>query len=759
MDKEYIGALEDKCIQDCPPGCQSLCPLHVDVRKMLEAIQKADFNLARSIYERSVAFPGILSRICDASCRSGCLRGDYGGAIDVPRLEEAAVLFGMKKARKFRILRKRSERVAVVGGGLCGMTAALTLYEKGYDVELFEKSSSLGGCVRSIVLDILTPDIIAEDVSVFDSTAVSIRLNSGRNASELENLIESYDAVLVAWGSGQATRELVADIDTFICRHSGLFAAGSLLRKNYSPSTSMSDGRRAAVSIDRYLQGVSLSAGRDGELPFESCLYTNTETIVPSSVTVPAEGGSFRRDEALTEACRCVLCECMECVSACKLLEHHGSYPKRYVRELSNSVNQFYGVRKTKHMLNGCTDCGLCAELCPNDLSMGELCTMGKRELVERGIMPPAVHDFPIQDMIYSNSEQCSIRIFPEGADSVYFPGCQMQALMPDLLEKSYESILQMSSGRTGLYLGCCGAPADWAGRIPLRDEIIESFRTWWSGCGKPRIIYACTSCRKILANAVDKESLISLWEIFDEKSSENILPATVGEQPRLAIADPCTSRYLPEVRSAARSLFKRQGCEIEELFYSGELTRCCGFGGLVSLTEPEVGRLMVEARINESNEDYGLYCVMCQDNFASEGKSTRHILEVLYGASAHRKPPGSRISYSERQENRRRARESVRRRWASNHALPADDAWENTRLLISEEVAARVEERMILYRDIQRAVFEAELSGRRILNPETEHLIASNKPGVVTYWVEYSLEGEAVRIHNAYSHRLEVME
>ena len=334
-----------------------------------------------------------------------------------------------------------------------------------------------------------------------------------------------------------------------------------------------------------------------------------------------------------------------------------------------------------------------------------------------------------------------------------------MQALMSDLLIKSYETILEITGGRAGLYLGCCGAPADWAGRLPLRDEVLFSFLSWWEACGKPVIIYACSSCRKVLSHVVGDESLLSIWEFFDKNLPEDSLPPS-GEIPvTLAIADPCTARHLPKLRESARNLFRRQGCELVELPYSGEKTRCCGFGGLVSLTEPEVGRLMVEQRISESSEDYGLYCVMCQDNFSAEGKKGFHLLEVLYGPSLFRAEAGVRFPYSRRQENRRKAREEIRLGWAGEIPTAEIEAWEAVKLLIAADVLDIMEGRMILLRDLQRLVFEAERTGHRILNPKSGRYTASMKPGLVTYWAEYSAEGRAFRIHNSYSHRLEVKE
>ena len=224
MDREYIKELEEKCIQDCPPGCQSLCPLHLDVRNMIRAVQEGDFAAALSVYMKSVPFPGILSGICDAPCRSGCMRSGLGGAVEIRGLEAAAVRYGGRRERKVRILRKRSETVAVVGGGLSGLSAALFLNEKGYRVRLFEKSGSLGGRVLGYIGRGVTEEGLRSDLKVLEKDGIEISLGSPIAGGEFQKLRESFPAVLVTAGSdagGSICSGLRPDPELFTNRTSG----------------------------------------------------------------------------------------------------------------------------------------------------------------------------------------------------------------------------------------------------------------------------------------------------------------------------------------------------------------------------------------------------------------------------------------------------------------------------------------------------------------------------------------------------------
>jgi hypothetical protein len=79
-------------------------------------------------------------------------------------------------------------------------------------------------------------------------------------------------------------------------------------------------------------------------------------------------------------------------------------------------------------------------------------------------------------------------------------------------------------------------------------------------------------------------------------------------------------------------------------------------------------------------------------------------------------------------------------------------------RLIISAEVAERLEERRILEEDLRAAIARAETTGDHLVHPETGHRLASHRPLQATFWVEYSPGPEGFVVHNAYSHRMTVV-
>jgi glutamate synthase (NADPH) small chain len=319
-----------------------------------------------------------------------------GGALNIAALERACADFGAPKAPP-RIPR-RGKRIAVVGGGLSGITVAFDLTRKGYSVTLFEATDRLGGSLWETDEATLPRDLLTAELAAA-LQGVDVRLNDPVDAGRLAALRADFDAVYLGVGklqkpdfSHDANRETLAKNPVFLLELAqstdpttfatpqadadvgGIFAGGralfhrrdaenaeslvtpnsQLLTRNSQLATpfilSVSTGRRAALSIDRFLQNASLTASRENEGAYTTRLYVNLENVAPAPLipmATPEQG--YTRAEAVQEAARCLQCECMECVKVCAYLEHYGGYPKQYIRQIYNNLSIVMGERALQH--------------------------------------------------------------------------------------------------------------------------------------------------------------------------------------------------------------------------------------------------------------------------------------------------------------------------------------------------------------------------------------------------------------------------
>jgi NADPH-dependent glutamate synthase beta subunit-like oxidoreductase len=784
MDQKELREQENRCIQEQAPACSTACPVHVDVRGMAAEIARGDYAAAQALYRRAVPFPGILSRICDQPCQAACLRKDLGGAIETAALERACLDFGSQKIEAIKPLPRKAKTTAVIGGGISGLTVAFDLARKGWGVVVFEASGRIGGGLWKTPADLLPRDVLVRDLDILAALGVEIRLNTpvgskGGNGHStfLDQLCAEFDAVYLSIGPNAVDMpdvrlgedgKVAVDPLTFATSRAKVFAGGDVLRVSvnhteeelhHSAVLSISDGRRAAVSIDRFLQKVSLTAARVNEGPYASRLYTNTNEILPEAPLVAADLTTrYNPEVAETEALRCIQCECLECVKACTYLKHYQGYPKKYIREVYNNLSIVMGARFSNTFINSCALCGQCGEICPTQVDMGTICKNARGMMVEQKRMPPSAHDFALQDMAFSASEKFALARCAPGSDSsayAFFPGCQLSGSSPEYVEKAYAFLRQaFPASGVGLMLGCCGAPADWAGRRDLLAAGNAKFRADYEQLGRPKLIVACSSCYQVFQNEHPDVEILSFWDVFDQHGPQQF--GRTGPSTPIAVHDPCSTRKEGHIHSSVRNILGKLGCTIEELPYNREKTECCSYGGLMWLANRPVAEQAVQQRIAESPQDYVTYCAMCRDFFARRGKRTLHLLDLIFGEPGADLSAAAPVGFSQRHENRARLKAKLLKEiWSES--MPEPQAFEAIRLNLPADVQTMVEDRLILIEDMQKVIEYAERTGKRMYNPVTGHYLASFKPAAVTYWVEYTHLDGAFLVHKAYSHRMEI--
>jgi glutamate synthase (NADPH) small chain len=282
MERDRASELATRCIRDEAPLCSAACPVHADVRAMATAIGNSDFGGAFALLAKAVIFPRIVARVCERPCEGACTRGELGGSISIGALERACCEFAQKGGTVARLAHSKKQRIAVVGGGLSGLAAASTLALQGYRTVLFEAEWGLGGRLSLLPESALPREAVASDLALPEALGVEIRLGARVGAfqgcaASLFSLRDEFDAVYLAPGCGpdeligrkfglDAQGRMAVDPVTYATDLRKVFAGGSrrLGLGGLSFIASISDGRRAAVSIDQFLSKVPRSGDRGG---------------------------------------------------------------------------------------------------------------------------------------------------------------------------------------------------------------------------------------------------------------------------------------------------------------------------------------------------------------------------------------------------------------------------------------------------------------------------------------------------------------
>ena len=207
-----------------------------------------------------------------------------------------------------------------------------------------------------------------------------------------------------------------------------------LFTKTDSVIYSVSAGKRAALSVERYIKKASLMASREREGSFETPLKYNMDDVAPVA-RVEKRNRIYSEEEAVSEAKRCLKCRCTECKKACSHMQKFNITPKSYGRQIQINESVIMGTRYANKMINSCTMCGLCEEQCPLDIGMKDLIHETRESMVMKSKMPHSAHDFALKDMEFSNSNRFFMVKYPplQGAEYMFLPRMSAFSVLPGI--------------------------------------------------------------------------------------------------------------------------------------------------------------------------------------------------------------------------------------------------------------------------------------------------------------------------------------
>jgi len=749
------------CTRDEPVFCTNQCPLGVDVKGMAAKLNAGDFTGAYKNYSSQVLFPGIVSKICDEPCKSACLRKNIDESISVRMLEKACCDFTATKDIPSFYMPPKNKRIAVVGGGLGGLSCAVRLVRKGYDVHLYEEKDRLGGSLWEPGSHI-SPEVLEEEFGrITRNDDIELHLNT--KVGSLDAL--AFDALYIATGRRGETFGLVGGFDpiSLATAQNGVFMSGKTAgREESSVLIPIREGIRVAQSIESFLKAGRMGGEAGNHEVVPSRLSVDTAGVERKAVVKPAGPAGYTAGEAVEEAKRCLRCECKACAAACELIAYYKKKPKKIIEDVNATLNKVEAITKrvASRQINSCNLCGLCKEVCPTSLDFEEIFLASRRELHKGGNLPLAFHDFWMRDMDFSNSEDVFLALNPLGKDTsryLFFPGCQLGGSDPGYVTATYNYLLQRLEGGVSIMVGCCGAPAEWAGREEEHSAVIAQIKKNWEALGSPGVILACPTCKKMFAQYLPGITVASLWTIVAEKGMPENKKS--GEGQTVTVFDSCASRHEPDVRRSVRAILKNSGYQLEELAYSGERAQCCGYGGQIHAVNLPLLDEIVRNRVKGTPYDYISYCTNCRDTFANAQKPAVHMLDLMFydniKARAARKPP----TLTQRRENRIQLKKQLLKQIGGMEMQPSVSDYSRIKVFISPEVVEKMDRNLIVAEDARRTIHYCESTGNKIQDTSTGNLIGHLQNEVITYWVVYRPEGDGFRLESIYSHRLNIEE
>lgn len=427
MRKAALELLFSDHLGDCVAICERVCPAGLHIPVVIRLVALGRMRDAIDLARTSAVFPGILGRICRAPCQNACRRRQHDGAIEIKSIERAVADHDRTGGQPFvpHCAPSTGRRVAIVGAGATGLSAAFHLLRAGHACVVFDDQAEPGGALRrETTPEDLPRDVLDAEIAVIRAMGLALRAGTmlGRDV-RLDELAGSFDAVILAVGElrrtnggelGVVSTEQGVRIDaaSMMTNVRGVFAGGTCVRSRHDPARSVGDGRLLADCVAAYL------AGRKPMLPRKAFTSTiprlspeeNLEITKGADATL---AGHDLTTEAGHAAGRCWHCEC-RAATDCRL-RVFGAANGVDVREFAGGKRRAFAfIRQPGGVIfepGKCISCGICVELAAKAREPLGLTFIGRGFDVKIGV--PLSGE--LSDALRQAAEDC-VRFCPTGA-------------------------------------------------------------------------------------------------------------------------------------------------------------------------------------------------------------------------------------------------------------------------------------------------------------------------------------------------------
>lgn len=198
-----------RCLLCHDAPCSKACPAHTDPAKFIRSVRFRNFKGAAETIRENNALGSICARVCPTEkyCELACSRSGIDFPIDIGGIQRFVTDFEQKV--DMHILKKgksNGKKIAIVGSGPAGLQSAVTLLEKGYSVDIFEKNTKPGGYLTYGIPEYRLPsDIVDYEVKRITDMGANIHLDTSIGEDiTMADLKSNYQAVILAIGASEA---------------------------------------------------------------------------------------------------------------------------------------------------------------------------------------------------------------------------------------------------------------------------------------------------------------------------------------------------------------------------------------------------------------------------------------------------------------------------------------------------------------------------------------------------------------------------
>jgi NADPH-dependent glutamate synthase beta subunit-like oxidoreductase len=258
-DKEGVSAVR----RDSPLPCAANCPAGIDIPGYVRLVAAGRYREALDVVRSRVPLPGILGYVCFRPCEDACRRGEIDQPVAVCDLKRylADTVSDMDSPPVQR-RPDTGRKIAIIGAGPTGITAAYYLGILGHHVSLFDGESEPGGMLRYGIPDYrLPPEVLERDINILRVLGVNFRMNHRFDSAQKIDELKSgaFDAILIATGASLSKVLPMEDSDL-----EGLYTGLEFLKSAKQSRKPQLDGQAVVIGGGNVAIDAAMTAGRLG---------------------------------------------------------------------------------------------------------------------------------------------------------------------------------------------------------------------------------------------------------------------------------------------------------------------------------------------------------------------------------------------------------------------------------------------------------------------------------------------------------------
>ena len=236
--KDNIKQKAEYCLNCKNPQCRTGCPLGNNIPAFIQKVKEDNLEEAYKILCETTAIPAICGRICphQKQCQGKCIRGIKSEPVSIGEIEAYVGDWALNNTNSLlnccKDIQEKNKKVAVIGGGSSGLTAAVFLRKNGYKVTIYEKQKDLGGILKRGIPEFrLSNEIVEKTIEQILALGIDVQCEKelGKNLY-LVDLKKEYDAIYLSIGAN-IPRKMAIEGEEL----EGVYGGNSLLENQNHP--------------------------------------------------------------------------------------------------------------------------------------------------------------------------------------------------------------------------------------------------------------------------------------------------------------------------------------------------------------------------------------------------------------------------------------------------------------------------------------------------------------------------------------------